>query len=171
MKKTIKLTEAQMKRIEEMTFDGGIDTPMTIPEYPQSQVTVSGKMSDDEFADPVTTDDVAGKMCKSFPWGTAYARGYAPKVMMEDDATGDGVNDMFNHTDANELNDGDETDDQQIIPHSVEMHLDRLIQSIRQADLPPKKQMNILNKLVDSLGLKGIPPSYKKETSMKIFSK
>lgn len=184
MQRTIRLTEEQLKEIQESTFDNGIDTPSTIPEYPQSQVNVSGKMNDEDFADPVTTDQFADKQAKSFPWGCgAYYRSTATPMVQEaeqgaisdvhndTDQTGDGVKDIFNHADANQLIDGDETDDQQIIPHSIEMHLDRLIQAMQQQRLAPKKQMNILNKLIAAMDIKGIPPSYKKEASMKIFAK
>lgn len=184
MPRTIVITEEQLKQIEEAIFDNGLDSLNTIPQYIGSQVTTSGKENDEDFADPITSGELAGKMSKSFPWGTgAYYRGTTVPAINEDgqgavsdmynntDQTGDGVKDMFNHADANELNDGDETDDQQIIPYSVERHLDRLIDSIKQMKLTPKKQINVLNKLVDNLDIKTLPPSYKKETSMKIFAK
>lgn len=184
MGKIIRLTEKQLKRLKEEAFDQGFDNANTIPEYPQSTVNVSGKVNSDEFANPVTTDDVANKMAKSFPWGVgAYYRGTSLPMVQEGeessisdmynntDQTGDGVKDKFNHADANVLNDGNEDDDQQIIPHTIEIHLDRLIKAIQNANLPAKKQINILNKLVDNMNLQGIPPSYKKETSMKIFAK
>ena len=69
MARTIRITEGQLKRIEEETFTEGLDTTSEVPEYPQSQSTTSGKMNDEEFANPVTTDDLANKMCKNFPWG------------------------------------------------------------------------------------------------------
>lgn len=187
MKKIIRLTEAQLKQIEESTFNNGIDDPNPIPEYPHSQISVSGQENDEEFANPVTTDNVADKMCKSFPWGVgSYYRGnHIPMVqegiapeqgsisdMSNDtDQTGDGVKDMFNHADANELTDGNEDDDQQVIPHTVEMHLDRLIDAIRSSNLAPKKQMAILNKLIANTDIQNVPPSYKRETSMKVFAK
>lgn len=184
MGKIIRLTEKQLKEIEESMFSTGFDSPNAVPEYPQSETTVSGKINPEEFADPVTTDDFADAQCKSFPWGVgAYYRGtHVPMVaegeqaaisdMYNDtDQTGDGVPDKFNHAETNQLTDGDESDDQQIIPHTVEMHLDRLINAIRQTNLSPKKQANILNKLIANTNIQNLPPSYKKESSLKILNK
>lgn len=184
MARIVRLTEEQMKYIEENTILNGFDTPSEVPEYTMSKVSVSGKMNPEEFADPITTDDKADTMAKSFPWGTgSYYKGtHIPMVQEQEqntvsdpyndtDQSGDGVKDKFNHADANELNDGNEDDDLEVIPRSVEMYLDRLIAAANSANLTPKKKINILNKLVDKMNLQGLPPSYKKETSMKIFSK
>lgn len=184
MAKVIVLTEEQLRKIEEMTFDKGIVSPSTIPNYPQSQVTVSGKKNKEEFADPVTTDQYADNLSKSFPWGCgAYYRGYLSPIVAEGeesgisdmyndtDETGDGVPDKFNHADANQLSNSDETDNMEVIPHSIEKHLNKLIQAVKQANLPEKKQVNILNKLIDSMDIENIPPSYKKESMLKISAK
>ena len=140
MSKIIRITEEQLRRIEENTFTDGLDTTSEIPEYPQSQSTTSGKMNDDEFAKPITTDDLADKMCKNFPWGYGGYFRNLKNVVYEDnnkDNSGDGVPDMFNHKDANILNDGDESDDQQVIPYSVDKRLDSLIYALK--GLAPKK--------------------------------
>lgn len=178
MLRIIRLTEGQLKHIEETTFDNGIDTPNPIPEIPQGQVAVAGKMEtgDDDYSNPVTTGDIANTKAKSFPWGTgSYYRGtHNPMVAEGIDAESDGniqdgVDKFYNHDISNELIDGDESDDQQIIPHSVEMHLDRLISSMKT--LTPKKQMAILNKLIANTDIQSVPPSFKKESSLKILSK
>ncbi len=178
MKKIIRLTEAQMRQIEESTFNNGIDDPNSIPEYPHSQVTVSGQENDEDFGKPVTTDDFADKQCKSFPWGVgSYYRGtHVPMVAEGIDTASDGeikdnVDQFYNHSDSNELIDGNEEDDQEIIPHSIEIHLDRLIDAMRDMNLTPKKEVAILNKLIANSNIQNLPPSYKKETSMKVFAK
>lgn len=172
MRKIIKLTEEQFRKLEEENFTSIIDSSYEIPEYIPSQSTPEGKVNDEEFAEIVTTDDLGDKMCKNFPWGYRGNLRYAMRMVAENsDKSGDGVPDMFNHPDANELNDGNEADDQEIIPISIEKHLDRLIQSINDTNLPPKKKVCILNKLIDKADLKGLPPSYATETSMKIKSK
>ena len=176
MRKIIRLTEAQLKQIEEGTFNNGIDDPSPIPEFPHSQISVSGQENAEEFADPVTTDNVANTMAKSFPWGTGsyYHGNHVPMVQEgiapeQDGEIKDGVDQFYNHDISNELIDGNEDDDQQIIPHSIEMHLDRLISSMK--GLAPKKQMAILNKLIANTDIQAVPPSFKKESSMKIFGK
>jgi hypothetical protein len=172
MRKIIKLTEEQFRKLEEDNFTNIIDSSSEIPEYIQSQSTPEGKVNDEEFADIVTTDDLGDTMCKNFPWGYRGNMRYAAQIMAEgEDNSGDGVPDAFNHEDANELNDGNESDDQETIPFSVEKHLDSLINSIEVSNLTPKKKMCILNKLVDKMNLKGLPPSYATETSMKLKAK
>lgn len=172
MRKIIKLTEGQLRKIEEEIFSNGIDPSSEIPEYIPSQSTPEGKVDDNSFAKPVTTDNLADKMCKNFPWGYRGNMRYAAQIVAEgEDNSGDGVPDAFNHEDANELNDGNESDDQETIPFSVEKHLDNLINSIEVSNLTPKKKMCILNKLVDKMNLQGLPPSYATETSMKLKAK
>lgn len=172
MRKIIRLTEEQLKKIEEKIFSNGIDPSSEIPEYIPSQSTPEGKLDKDNFANPVTTDNLGDKMCKNFPWGYRGNMRYASQIVYEnEDMSGDGVPDMFNHEDANELNNGNEADDQETIPFSVEKHLDGLINSAETSSLTPKKKMCIVNKLVDKMDLKGLPPSYATETSMKIKAK
>lgn len=172
MRKIIRLTEKQLRKLEEGGLSNIIDSSCEIPEYIPSQSTPEGKMNDDEFAEIVTTDDLGDEMCKNFPWGYRGNLRYAMRMVAENsDKSRDGVPDVFNHPDANKLNDGNKSNDQEIIPISVEKHLDRLIQAINKAKLPPKKKVNILNKFIDNTDLKGLPPSYATETSMKIKSK
>ena len=176
MQKIIRLTEQQLKEIEESTFDNGIDTPNPIPEIPQGQIAVAGKKDTEDYSNPVTTGDFANTQAKSFPWGTgSYYRGtHIPMVAegidaQQDGDIKDGVDKFYNHDISNELIDGDEQDDQEIIPHSVEIHLDRLIDAMK--GIAPKKQMAILNKLIANTDIQNVPPSFKRESSMKIFAK
>ena len=173
MVKTIKLSEEQYNKVMEMTFAHGIDAKNSLPDYQMSTVNADGVLDKGEMGNPTTTDK-AYVMTKNYPWGVGRtARGAL--IFTEEnnnaDKSGDGVNDMFNHADANELTDGNEDDDSCVIPMSIERHADRLISAINTANLPPKKIINLVNKIIDSVNIRSLPPSYKKETSMKILSK
>lgn len=179
MAKTIKLSEEQYNKVMEMTFAHGIDAKNNLPDYQMSTVNSDGVLDKGEMGKPTTTDQAA-VMAKNFPWGVGRTtrsgvfftegQGDISDMYNDTDQSGDGVKDMFNHADANELTDGDDSDDACVIPMSIERHADRLISAINSANLPPKKIINLINKVIDSVDIKNLPPSYKRETSMKILA-
>jgi hypothetical protein len=180
MAKTIKLREDQYNKVMEMTFAHGIDAKNNLPDYQMSTVNADGVLDKGEMGNPTTSKDI-DVMTKNFPWGVGRTtrsgvffteeQGNISDMYNDTDQSGDGVKDMFNHADANELTDGNENDDACVIPMSIERHADRLISAINTANLPPKKLINLVNKIIDSVNIGSLPPSYKKETSMKILAK
>lgn len=177
-----KITEEQLDKLQEKICEFGFMTGNDMPQYPQDQVMAATKDGETDFGKPMTADDLANTMTKQYPWGAyAYARGNFGRLAEEQgsisdlnndqDQTGDGVPDKFNHADANELNDDNPQDDMSVIPYSIIKPLNMLVDAVKQANLPAKKQVNVINYIVDKLDLQGIQPSYKKETMMKVFNK
>ena len=85
----------------------------------------------------------------------------------QEDSNGDGVEDAYNHADANYEQFGDYNE----IPASVKTHLDRLVTSLKNEPMTPKKQIMVLNYIIDNANLKNIPSSYKRESMKKIAAK
>ena len=177
MKKTIKITEEQKARLKEMLFPNGSDSADDMREYHGSFVTADGYVNDtDGGAEPLTGDRFSHMMCKNYPFGTAYYHTAYARPLGEseisdlhnqEDADDDGVEDSYNHADANYRQFGNFNE----IPESVKVHLDRLVDSLKSVTLTPKKQLMVLNYIIDNAGLNNIPSSYKKETMKKIAAK
>ena len=177
MKKTIKITEAQKMRLKEMLFPNGSDSASPMRQYHDSHVTADGYVNDtDGGGEPLTGDRLGKMMCKNYPFGTAYyhtvyARPLGESEMSDlynqEDSDNDGVDDTYNHADANYNQFGDFNE----IPGSVKIYLDKLVDALKTATLPPKKQLMVLNYIIDNAGLNNLPPSYKKETMKKIAAK
>ncbi|MBP5723695.1 MAG: hypothetical protein J6X18_09015 [Bacteroidales bacterium] len=177
MKKTIKITEEQKARLKEMLFPNGSDSADDMREYHGSFVTADGYVNDtDGGAEPLTGDRFSHMMCKNYPWGIGYYRGAVARPVWEsemsdlynqEDSNGDGVEDSYNHADANLEQFGDSNE----IPGEVKTYLDKLVNALKGANLNPKKQLMVLNYIIDNAGLNNIPFSYKKETMKKIAAK
>ena len=177
MKKTIKITEAQKMRLKEMLFPNGSDSASPMRQYHDSHVTADGYVNDtDGGGEPLTGDRLGKMMCKNYPFGTAYYHTVYARPLGEaeisdmynqEDVDNDGVEDSYNHSDTNYGQFGDFNE----IPGSVKVHLDRLVDSLKSVTLTPKKQLMVLNYIIDNAGLNNIPSSYKKETMKKIAAK
>ena len=177
MKKTIKITEAQKARLKEMLFPNGSDSASPMRQYHDSHVTADGYVNDtDGGAEPLTGDRLGKMMCKNYPFGTAYyhtvyARPLGEAEMSDmynqEDADNDGVEDTYNHSDTNYEQFGDFNE----IPESIKKDLGKLVDSLKTVTLTPKKQLMVLNYIIDTAGLKNLPSSYKKETMKKIAAK
>lgn len=178
--KTIKITEEQKTRLKEMLFPNGTESADPMRQYHDSKVVADGYVDNiDGGGEPLTGDRLGKTMCKNFPFGTAYYHVGVSRAMPmeeaeisdlysdEEDVTGDGVPDKYNHADANYNQFGDFNE----LPGTVKTWLDKLVTALKQENLPPKKQIMVLNYIVDNAGLKGIPMSYKKETMKKIGAK
>lgn len=175
--KTIKITVEQKTRLKEMLFPNGSDSANQMRQYHDSHVTADGYVNDtDGGGEPLTGDRLGKMMCKNYPFGTAYYHtAYArplgeaeiSDLYNQEDADNDGVKDIYNHADANHEQYGDFND----LPNSVKQHLDNLVNSVKTANLTPKKQLIVVNYLIDNAGLNNIPTSYKKETMKKLGAK
>lgn len=69
MSKTIIITEQQLEKILGETFVYTNKTNSGFPEYNgHTEVSVDGKVSDEEHGEPVTTDDIAKNLAKRDQW-------------------------------------------------------------------------------------------------------
>lgn len=177
MSKTIKITEEQKTRLKEMLFPNGSDSANPMRQYHNSTVTANGYVNDiDGGGKPPTGTEISNTMCKNYPYGTAFYRTAMARPLGEsemsdlynqEDSNGDGVEDSYNHADANYEQFGDFNE----IPGSVKMWLDKLVDAVKKENLSPKKQIMVLNYIVDNAGFKNLPYSYKKETMKKISAR
>ena len=175
--KTIKITEEQKQRLKEMLFPNGTESADSIPQYHGDRIVASGYVDDEDGGGiPTTGTQVSNTMCKNYPWGIGYYRGAVARPVFEaemsdlynqEDSNGDGVEDTYNHADANYEQFGDFNE----IPGNVKVYLNKLVDAVKGANLPPKKQLMVLNYIIDNAGMNNIPFSYKKETMKKIAAK
>lgn len=175
--KTIKITEGQKERLKEMLFPNGSDSASPMRQYHNSHVTADGYVNDvDGGGEPLTGDRLGKMLCKNYPFGTAYTHTVYARPLGEaemsdlynhEDSNNDGVEDTYNHADSNYNQFGGFNE----IPSSIKVHLDRLVDSLKSVTLPPKKQLMVLNYIIDNAGLNGLPFSYKRETIKKIAAK
>lgn len=179
----IRITEEQYKSLQETIGGEVFLSNSEIPEYPQDQVYPASNKGN-QPANPPITKNVSDTMAPQYPWGCPGAVGgqyYRPlsenneggisDLYNDRDQTGDGVVDKFNHADANILNNGDSKDDLTVIPYTIQKPLNALLRALEKANLPCKKQVMVLNLIIDKMNLAEMPPSYKKETILKIYNK
>ena len=177
MRKTIKITEEQKEKLKEMLFPNGSDNANTMRQYHGSNVTADGYVNDtDGGGEPLTGDRYGNMLCKNYPFGIGYNKTAIARPVYEaeisdlynqEDSNNDGVEDSYNHSDANYEQFGDFNE----IPGTVKIWMDKLTNALKQEKLPPKKQIMVINYIIDKSGLSGIPFSYKKETMKKLGAK
>ena len=78
----------------------------------------------------------------------------------------DGIDDFYNNKELDTLSNGDETDNLESISNSADTQTDRFVNMLKL--LPPKKQAIILNKVLESINLKGISNNWKRELISKL---
>lgn len=175
--KTIKITEEQKTRLKEMLFPNGTDSANPMRQYHDSKVVADGYVDDvDGGGEPLTGDRLGKTMCKNYPFGYGYHYVNMARPMMEaemcdlynqEDSNNDGVEDTYNHADANYEQFGGFNE----IPGSVKIYMDKLVDALKTNTLTPKKQLMVLNYIIDNAGLQNLPSSYKRETIKKIGAK
>ena len=168
MARKIIITEEQLREAFPDTFDY-LDFTNDTPSNDGNVNVSTGMMSDDEPADPLTTDDIANMIkmrgyLSSRGSGMTHAR---PFVKEEVDKNGDGVDDFFNHDELDTLSNGDESDDITRVPGSVLNKLSILIEAMNT--LQPKKKAMVINKLIENIDWSNVPGPWRKELSLKIL--
>lgn len=132
-------------------------------------ISVTGKMSDEEDGMPLTTDDVAN-MVKNRGYLSSRGTGrgyYRPFVKEGVDSNGDGVDDFFNHDELDTLSNGDDNDDITRVPQTVLNKLQILLDNMKM--LQPKKKAMVINKIIENIDWSEIPGPWRKELSLKIM--
>lgn len=130
-------------------------------------VSVTGKLSDDEDGMPVTTDDVATALGRTNPFFYGM-RGCASRVRE------DVFYDFNNNGEVNKENsmlnilaNGDDSDDISAVPGSVLRRLDILLAQIDR--LMPRKKAELFSNMIDSIEWGSIPMEWRKEMYYKIL--
>lgn len=167
--RVIKLTE---KQIQEAEGNFEYFTGSTTPNYNgQKEVTVSGKLEQDEYGKPTTTDSFASTQhpMSYARYGFINSKPYT--TIKENDENKDGVDDFYNHKDANVLTDNDNMNNLTRIPKGVENRLNRLISQMENSSLNPRQRAAILTRLIDVCNLGELDHSWRKELVLKINAK
>ena len=180
MKHIIKLTEKQLKEVDNKTFTylSGSD----VSNYDgQTHITVTGKLADDEYGDPTTTDKVSNTLTPQ-----TYTRygigGYGryrnineEENMDTNNSTKDtdddnNVNNFYKKDELDTLGNDVENDNLTRIPEGVEYKLNLLLKEMDSLKLTPKQQAIVLNKIIEVLECNEMPFSWKKTLMLKLKS-
>lgn len=171
MSRIIKITENQEKQLKEEQGDSFefLDSDNGTPSHVgNSQIGVTGKVEDNEYGKPATSDKIGNAL--TVQGFNRYNRRYGGNVMpigiRENDVNNDGVDDFYNHDELDILSDGDDENNLMRVPQSVEHKLDNLLSVLK--DMPPKQQAMVINKLIETVKLDKIPYSWAKELMLKI---
>lgn len=163
---TIKLTESQLNEAQDDAFVY-LTSSDTVPYNGQTEVSADGKLDGIEDADPTTTDKFASMLTTQGYNRYGYLRGTFPKGVKEmQDKNGDGVDDFYNSEQLDIMSNGDPNDNLTAISDTIDDRTDKLIAVIK--GIPSKKQAMVLNKIIESMDLQGIPYKWKKELIKKI---
>lgn len=134
-------------------------------------ISVGGKLNNDEDANPKTSDDVS----KSFtPQSWTYYRTPQRGRISEgehlggEDKNGDNVNDDYEVSQANVMSNGNQNDDNTVVPQLIITKLNQFIQAISTQNLNYVQRANIANKFLESIDFSDMPYRFKKEIRLKI---
>jgi hypothetical protein len=160
----IRITENQLKEAESFNFLNGTSEPHCDG---QSAISADGRLNDDEYGQPETTDDIADTVSPQ-----AYLRyfdkshginGIRRIWESDEDLNDDGANDFTQKPDKDLLNDNNFANDITRIPPTVIQKLNLFLNEIAKHNLTERKKYIILSHILKVLGLHSLPPSYKKD--------
>lgn len=165
-KRTIKVTENQLRETEGEAFKY-IDADNNYSPYNgQTEISVSGNMDGENEGQPITGDQIAQQLTpQSYTRYRMYGN-LQRHTMRESDENNDGVDDFYNNTELDTLSNGDDSDDITKVPESVIRKLNILMDSMQ--NLRVRQQAMILNKLIENFDFSQLPSSWKKELMKKI---
>lgn len=167
-KRIIRITEQQLKEAYPDAYEYLDNNSDVKPFDGNTNISVAGKVSDEEDGMTITTDDVATMVTnQNNPYGYRTS-GYARPYIGEADANADGVDDFYNHDELDTLSNGEKKDDITRVPDSIIRKLDILIDAM--APLNGKQKMMILNKMVENVDMQQAPYQWRKELALKITS-
>lgn len=167
--RVVKITEQQLKEAEGFTFlDSENDTPNGDG---QTHISVGGRLDGDTMAKPIDTDSVKDTITAN-AYNRYYDRYYGIKRPlncsvnenqdMDGDTDNNGVDDFFEKP---ELDNSSKNDIVQI-PQGVQRKVDLLLNDMKR--LSPKQQAIVLDKVIESLNLSSLPPSYLKNLRLDV---
>lgn len=165
-KRTIRITERQLKEAYPDAYEY-LDSDSDVKPFDgNTNISVAGKVSDEEDGMPITTDDVATMVTNQNNPYSYRSSGYARPYIGEADANADGVDDFYNHDEMDTLSNGEKKDDITRVPDSIIRKLDILIGAM--APLNGKQKTMILNKMVENVDMQQVPYQWRKELALKI---
>jgi hypothetical protein len=182
--KIIRLTEKQLREATgDVPFEY-LDDNDTKSYSGNNAITAVGKIEQDEYGDPTQnkTDDIARTQSSILPYRIRYstvrnvreAYGADGQENYPDvDTDKDGINNFYDNVNMsnNSLETNSSVDDTTEIPTSILQKVDNLINSIKQCNLMPKKQAQIVAKIIDMLDIEDLSTATLKNLSLHMKSK
>lgn len=136
-----------------------------------STISVGGKLNREEDANAVTGD----KISRAFtPQAWTYYRTPQRGRISEGEHLGngdndrDGIDDNYEVTQANVLTNGNDNDNNTIVPQGILTKLNLLIQAMKSQSLNYMQKANIVNKFLESIDFSDTPYRIKKEERLEI---
>lgn len=166
--KIIRLTEKQLREAYDGDFEYISDDP-TRQYGGNTYVTTVGKMDDEEFGDPLYTDELDVMAPQGYWYGWHYRN--TPINETQNDINRNGIQDYYEKVTNNTLQDGDAKTDLTVIPPSVLQKTKTLLQSIGTTNLTPRQQYMIAAKIMDELNLEKLDPSWIKNLILHLKNK
>lgn len=174
MKRIIKLTAAQ---INEVGTDGfnyltGGDTPNY---NGQTHISATGKLNQEEFGNPITTDDISNSLSpQTYNRYNMATQTYRQRTNENEEQSNEQTPNLPNlDPDGNgqvptNMGDIEKNQDNITIPMAIQTKLEMLEKAMSSTKLTPKQKGVILNKIVDLIPLNNVPYGWKKELITKI---
>ncbi len=163
-KRLIRITEQQLKEADTFNFLNGTSEPHCDG---QRSISADGRLNDDGYGVPETSDDVADTECPQsyLRYFDKYHGGNGIRRLgeSEEDENGDGAKDFYQKPDKDLLNDNDFNNDIVRIPPMVIQKLKLFLEEVAKHNLTERKKYIILSHILRVFGLHSLPPSYKKD--------
>lgn len=176
--KIVRLTEKQIREVYGDDFNYISDD--TTPQYGgNTYITSTGKMDDEEFGDPLYTDELDVMAPQGYWYGWHYRNTPIHEAYGQDgqentpnqDTDNDGIKNYWDNVTNNTLDDGDDKTNLTVIPPSILQKTDTLIQAISNTNLNVRQQYMIAARIMDALNLEKLDPAWIKNFSLHLKSK
>lgn len=160
--KIIRLTEKQLREAYDGDFEYISDDP-TRQYSGNTYVTTVGKMDDEEFGDPLYTDELDVMAPQGYWYGWHYRNAPIRENVHGDADAGEEYSnpqtvDMDSNTEQTDVfQDNDPTNVNTVIPQSVIHHMNLFLNAIKTAQLDSRKQTMIIKELMAKMNLKTDP--------------
>ena len=155
--KIIKLTKKQLKEAEGNSFDY-LNNSDTKSHNGQTEISANGKLNDDEYGNPITTDKASSTLTpQTYNMYGSYAQNRHKSIYEDVD---DGINTFYAQDELDDLSDGDKTNDNTKIPRSIIDYADRFLEKINNSHISDRNKAMVLYKIIKELSIKNIPESW-----------
>lgn len=170
MKRIIKLTEKQLR---EVTGDNIFLTNNSTPNYcGQSCISANGKLDQDTYGEPTTTDKVSQSLTPQtyyrYSMGTQLYRKSTNEDKQNQIDDDNNVDSFYDNKELDTMSNGVDNDNLTRIPEGVEYKVNLLLTEIKKSNLSPKQQGIVLNKIIEAFEVDKMPFSWRKTLMLKI---
>ena len=133
-----------------------------------SEVSVPGKLNTGEDGIPRTTDEIGNMVTAQ-----GYNRWPRRRISESDqpdngDMNRDGVDDFYDDKQMDTLSNNNPNDNLTVVPNSIEVKVEALMNVIKSANLNALQTAAVLNEIIESMDLSKLPYKLKKDLRLKI---